>query len=351
MAPDPSRSTGSTTTVQVIGDLTAIEPIAAPWDALVDPRRSVRAFASPLVFLAWCRLRPAATPRVFTAWHGERLVGVLPLWRTEDDLRLQFPGNLSDGNDVVVVEGPSGQGDVGVARALYEAAHHEGPLLLRCLPEDALLLEVANTQPTGSPRSTAVPQRVGTVQCPHIDLRLGFDAYLATRSSKFRTRLRRFLRKADEHGLQVGELRPDRLAPQTLPQLFLDLHLERIPTSAFTDVENRRHVEQTLPPLFEQGAYRVFAVLRPEAPHSRPVDPGDVLALGVCVRTPRGLGLWNGGFRTEATSFSPGRVLIHAELQAACAEGAEEFDFLRGGERYKEDWCTGRRWLGHWEVD
>jgi CelD/BcsL family acetyltransferase involved in cellulose biosynthesis len=45
-----------------------------------------------------------------------------------------------------------------------------------------------------------------------------------------------------------------------------------------------------------------------------------------------------GGFDPDASSLSPGTLLVGHAIEQACADGAEVFDFLRGAEPYKQRW-------------
>ncbi|MBM3457139.1 MAG: GNAT family N-acetyltransferase [Armatimonadetes bacterium] len=51
-----------------------------------------------------------------------------------------------------------------------------------------------------------------------------------------------------------------------------------------------------------------------------------------------------GGFDPRWSHLSPGTLLIHHAMEAAVREGALEFDFLRGNERYKSLWGAHVRW-------
>jgi len=51
-----------------------------------------------------------------------------------------------------------------------------------------------------------------------------------------------------------------------------------------------------------------------------------------------------GGFDPELTRLSPGAQILQYALAEAIAEGAREFQFLRGGESYKYAWGAVDRW-------
>src|SRR5207249_2485766 len=55
-----------------------------------------------------------------------------------------------------------------------------------------------------------------------------------------------------------------------------------------------------------------------------------------------------GGFEPERTRYSLGTVLTGHAIEHAIAEGATEFDFLRGGEAYKYSWRASDRHNWRW---
>jgi CelD/BcsL family acetyltransferase involved in cellulose biosynthesis len=180
----------------------------------------------------------------------------------------------------------------------------------------------------------------GSLTCSYADLSEGYDAYLATRTSKFRNNLRRARRRAAERGLRVGELAPRSFAPSELPGAFLELHGRRFAESCFASPRERAFAERALPGLFTDRRLRAFAAF----------DGGRMIAISLCAVGDRSLGLWNGGLLPEALVCGAGKLLIDAAIRQACAEGLEELDFLRGDEAYKAEWSTGERTIGRLDL-
>lgn len=75
-----------------------------------------------------------------------------------------------------------------------------------------------------------------------------------------------------------------------------------------------------------------------------------VVAMDVYTTSHNSLGVWNGGFLDEVEHCSPGKLLINEGIKLAFALGAEEFDFLRGPEGYKESWVNKSRSIGQLEF-
>ncbi len=70
---------------------------------------------------------------------------------------------------------------------------------------------------------------------------------------------------------------------------------------------------------------------------------GATAAVLLCLADPPGWpqrrwSYWIGGFDPAQAAFSPGTLLVGAAIDAATAEGAQAFDFLRGDEPYKRRW-------------
>lgn len=315
-------------TVETVSDIRSLERLAPEWERLLAASRCNRAFSSPAWFFGWCR-QPSVRPRVLVAWRGEALAGVLPLVLLQGKLRF---GDFSDYNDAVVA-----CGDTAAAVALLRAALRcgEGELhLVRVRPDANLASAVRTLDPARRDQSLFLAG--GRVSCPWVDVSRGYDDFLAGRTRKFRSNLRRAERRARERRLRIVELEPESFPPRHLPELFLTLHTSRFPHSSRKDPVRRAFDAGVLPTLFRQRHLEVFALL----------DGETVLGVDLCTVGARSLGIWNGGFLSTAADYSPGTLLDHAALRAACSRGLDELDFMRGDEPYKARWCTGSRTIG-----
>lgn len=320
---------------ELVADLSRLEALSAEWGELLERSICNRAFGSPRWFLAWCRLEPAWRPHVWVARSGGALAGVLPLVRPAEGGAAFFPGELSDSNDAVAA-----RGDLAASAGLLRAALASGlGLDLHPVRTDSnLALARQALEPPRDPERSLSAE--GRLRCSYADLSGGYDAYLATRTSKFRNNLRRALRRAAERGLEIVELEPGSFAPSELPGAFLELHGRRFPESCFASPRERAFAEQALPGLFADRALRAFAVF----------DGGRMIAISLCAVGDRSLGVWNGGLLPEALDRAPGKLLIDAEIRHSCAEGLGELDFLRGDEDYKAEWSTGERTIGRLDL-
>ena len=147
--------------------------------------------------------------------------------------------------------------------------------------------------------------------------------------------MKRVTSKAGAAGLTSRQLEPSTFEPARLPELFLQLHLERFgERSAFRGGStNRRFAELALPQLFQAGRLAVF-VLEQE---------GRPIAIDLSIVGDGSLCTWNGGYPPRAEPWSPGKLLIWTGIRRACDLGFCEYDLLRGEQQWKTHFIsTGR---------
>jgi CelD/BcsL family acetyltransferase involved in cellulose biosynthesis len=79
--------------------------------------------------------------------------------------------------------------------------------------------------------------------------------------------------------------------------------------------------------------------------HELVAGEGEVVATELDLRSSTRLAFYQAGRRTEREWRGCGSVLRADILDWACTEGIEEYDLLRGDERYKADWSETQRLL------
>lgn len=307
-----------------------VEALAGEWDALLERSPCNRAFSSFAWYAAALRLAEPASPFVVVARRGGVLAGVLPLALAADGVAA-FPGELSDYNDIVAEAGDA-DAHVGLLEHARGCARGGERVELKCLRRDSNCLRALQRMKPGEGLEPLLKGR--RVPCPYVRLAGGYDAYLASRSRKFRSNIRRSRRRAEAGGVRVRELHPEEFPPASLPESFLSLHLGRFAArSLFNSAAHQSFVRGALPGLFERGRVRAFALFERDR----------MLGVHLSMKGARSLCSWNAGFLPEAQPWSPGKLLFDEQIRIACAEGLEEFDLLRGGEPYKEEWATDVR--------
>jgi CelD/BcsL family acetyltransferase involved in cellulose biosynthesis len=313
--------------------LAAIEAISSQWDTLLDRSSCNRAFSCSKWFLAVCRHSPAVSPMLFTAWRNQELAGVLPLVFHKDTATFGFASPLSDYNDMIAVAD-----DLPVQIGLLELALEttgNNRLVLNDVRPDSNCIRAATALAARNEKQF-VYDKCRTCLC--VKLSGTFDEYVMARSRPFRKGLRRIRKEASEHNLQVRRLTIPGFDPGRLAELFLSLNRGRFGDhSRFEPATSRDIMTELLPALFVEERLDAFVLL----------EGGKAVALDLCMRGCNTLCTWNGGFLPEAAQWSPGRLILAAEIEHAFAAGFEEFDFLRGAHPYKTSWATDSRETGH----
>lgn len=312
---------------RIYSDFSEIASISPRWDDLLEGSSCNRAFGSLEWYLASCRIQTSLKPYLLTAALGPQLISVLPLAIDPRTGIGQFPHLENDYNDALV----RGSDPVAVAGLLQYALFEGAPcrqLRLSKLKPHSLCAQAA-----------AVFSSSSLIACRSRDMKLyrfiklppTFDEYLASRGKLFRRNIRRALRRGNEDGLMIRQVHPDDLSPSDLPEVFLQLILDRHRTNcAFRHPHTQSLVREVLPPLFSKGSLQAFAIVRKE----------QIVALDLYLSDSHGLVAWNGGFLAQIERWSPGSTLIACAVKQAIAMGLDELDFGEGDETYKQLWSN-----------
>ena len=314
-----------TISCEIITRREAIAAVVPDWRLLLQRSRCNRAFGGPVWYLAALDVQPELSPLLLIAHRSGRLAGVLPLvWDGTHEIA-RFPTMLSDYNDLVVADG-----DMAAARRLMTAARTRFPgLELACVRADSDCARAASGAPSFADKRFI---------CPFADLSSGYDRWLASRKPDFRRRLAQTLRRAERSGIRAGRFDPDCKGAIDPAGIFRELQRERFGESSLflRDPTAQAFVERALPELVREDSAVLFGLWAEE----------QLIGLNICMTGADSLGYWNAGFLAAFAAFSPGTLMIEAGLRQACAMGLAEFDFLRGREAYKMNWCTGQREIG-----
>jgi CelD/BcsL family acetyltransferase involved in cellulose biosynthesis len=312
---------------RIYSNLSEIAGIGRQWDDLLKLSSCNRAFGSLEWYLASCRLQSSLKPYLVTAARGPECICVLPLALDLQNGLAIFPHLENDYNDALV----RGHDPATVAR-LLQYALFEGTACRR--------IRLAKIRPDSQcTKAAALLDSNPHIEYRSHDMKLyrfislppTFDQYLSSRGKLFRRNVRRALRNDDENGLVIREVHPQDLHPQQLPEVFLQLILDRHRTKcAFDDPQTRSFVREVLPALFRRGSLRAFAML----------DQKRIVAIDLYLSAWDGLVAWNGGFSAAVKHRSPGTALIAFAIQQAIAMRLEDLDFGEGEEAYKQNWSN-----------
>ncbi|MFN3741963.1 MAG: GNAT family N-acetyltransferase [Anaerolineales bacterium] len=301
------------------------------WNALLEKSQTDVPFLRFEFQLAWWEGLGGgewsqAELALITAWDGDELVGIAPLFGASYQGRqaLLWIGSIeiADYLDFIVPSALAADFVRGVVDFLERAAAWQ-VLALYNLPESsptcALLAAEANRR--GWKYEEGIYQPT-----PYIPLSGDFEAYLAGIDKKQRHEIRRKLRRAAEYSLPVrwrliGSQDDLEAAMQTLFDLMRqDEEKARFLTPAM-ESQLRRIARAA-----QQAGWLHLSFLE---------IGGEAAAASLNFDYRNRLWGYNSGVSLEFRDLSPGWVCLAHVLQWACAHGRSEFDFMRGNEEYK----------------
>lgn len=316
----------------LITELEEIGEIEDEWRALAVSRGN--AFVTPEWVRAWWSVQDqeSASLRIIAVRSPDGLLGVLPL--ALDTSRrphaLRFAGaGLGDRfhpvaapEDEAVVAAAAvdpGCGDLTRRMVLFE---HIDPGR-----------EWVQAMRGAAPRRLAVNWQAST-QLPYISLKgLDWETYVAQRSKKFRSELRRRERMREEQ--LDARLATKESLESDLDELFR-LHALRWGGQRVSVLTQPR----------TQAVLRAFAAAAMRQDwlrlHVLEAD-GSAVAAMLAWRVGNSYAFYNSGFDPAWSSKSIGTVLTSVAIRQAIEEQADEFDFLLGGEAYKRRFTPDSR--------
>jgi CelD/BcsL family acetyltransferase involved in cellulose biosynthesis len=201
-----------------------------------------------------------------------------------------------------------------------------GPLDLPGLVEGSATLSILPRVCGETGRSCLVEEMD---RAPFVSLPGSFEEYLSRLGKKERHELRRKMRRAGEllPGISFRRTRTEEDLDRDLPS-FLGLHRKSHPEKEkFMDGRMELFFREIAGGFLRTGSLRL-AFLSSE---------GEDVASLFQFRAGAGLLLYNAGYGPARRAANPGLVLIARCIEHAIEEGAQEYDFLRGTERYKYD--------------
>jgi len=310
--------------VEVHDCLEAVEP--AEWDRLVHASRLRSPFTSWTWQSEW--LRAFAPDRRLEIHHVEdgagRTVALLPLVETAPGVLTAVGGaDVSDYLDLIAVEGREEEAWTALleSRAAAPVAWE-----LHAVPDRS---PTVTTLPRLARRCGLEASVVVEERCPVLALPPTWDEYLAGLSGKHRHELGRKMRRLER---EAPDARPSQAArPEDVRARlgdFLELHRRsRTGKARFMDARMEGFFRATVTALAEEGGARLWFLETGSGP----------IASFITLEWNGIVGLYNSGFRPDQAALSPGVVLLGHLIRDAIERGKSRFDFLRGEERYKQE--------------
>jgi CelD/BcsL family acetyltransferase involved in cellulose biosynthesis len=324
----PTTDHSAALTTAFISDLTTLETLVPAWQKLVREAEASRAhgewFAGPDWLIPWMEaFGDTVSPRVVVMHRGGTLVGVVPLVTCDQRVGSCTPSFRAPVNPHVRRVGALGtEAPDRLYHAVFTALRARDEALcvhlrqLRCGGADDMgvraatnqlgLLDIVHDEPAGAV----------------IDLTAGWDAWLATLSSKTRRSRTRKWKKLQELGgwevrvvREVAEL-PDAWARVRLVESrsWKEERGSSIPRDPGADVLYRGVAERCA----HHGALRLFLLEHQGEPVAHAFA---VLRGGVAY-------LLKNSYDEAHRALSPGSVLVWHAIEQAAMEGCHTFDFL-----------------------
>jgi CelD/BcsL family acetyltransferase involved in cellulose biosynthesis len=311
--------------VELITSRAGVHAIRREWDALWTMIPGRTPFQSTAWLLPWWDVFGRGELRVLAVSQDSHLVGLVPLYSSEDgtglELRLIGAG-ISDYLDLLAAPGAE--------TVVIDA-------LRRFLNADADWTAIYfDRVPPGSPLlAMRSPDNVSDVQsrdepCPVLPLPPDRDVrqLLGTRMNK---ELRYCRRSAERYGAVNVRYTSQANVAGMLSTLF-DLHTARWSGKGEAGVlwseQVRAFHRRAVPALLAAGLLRMHAL-----------SVGDETAAVYYGAHAGGRAFFYlGGFHPSFSAISPGKLVVATAIEDAIREHATSFDFLGGQEAYKYEW-------------
>ena len=323
--------------VSVIDDPEELAALAPAWWALWR-RAGAGPFQSPAWLLPWIDVFRSGRLVALVARREGTLAGLLPLYaRDEADGRRLRPCGIGASDYLDGVFDPDGADAVAAAMLVRLGQAEPGAFLdLPRLPRESPLARVPVSSGWDDRREPGEP-------CPVLALAADPGALPAALPKRMAQNLRYYRRRAEA----AGRLDIRRAGWEDAPASFetvAALHRRRWQGrgegGVLDDPAVRRFHAAAVPALAEAGLLRLYTLTLDGTP----------LAALYALATGSTTAYYIGGFDPAAAGLGVGTLLIGHAVAEAAAEGAREFDFLRGREPYKYLWgavdrAVVDRWL------
>jgi CelD/BcsL family acetyltransferase involved in cellulose biosynthesis len=333
LPPDLMENRRSPLDYRILTDIDQIAEISSEWNRLLEKSRCNRAYSCSKWYLATPELCPQLQPLVFIAQRHGVLAGILPLWLDSSQRLARFGDNYGDHPDIIATDDDLAVITGLLALALQGTGSYDR-LVLGQVKHDSNYVKAARALGLGEAVDEFFLPGKSLIYAV-LDLTCGYDEYMKTLGQQFRFNLRCDRKRADRDGIIVRELTSAELKPESLPEIFLSLHLSR-----FGDRSDFKSsgswMQKLFPSLFAEKRMRVFAIL----------EESRIVGIDLAMVTRSGMYAYNVGFLPEIRRYAPGKLLIHKAIQQACLEGLDEYDLGWLGQEHKLHWKPTRREVG-----
>jgi CelD/BcsL family acetyltransferase involved in cellulose biosynthesis len=328
---------------ELLADLDSLEDLREEWEELADA--AARPFASPAWSLSWWRHAAprGARLRVAVARDAGRLVAVAPFFAAK--------GVGGVATLMPLASGTSQRGEpVGLPGREREAA----PVLAAALAQTGARIVrfegVAESSQWPAALAHAWPGRRRprlyrdlAVPAPFVSLAgRDLDSWLRSRSSNFRSAIRRHAKRGDEMGASIRRA-TDPVEARRRMRDFARLHRARWASRGGSGVLDRRVEAMLIEAVEGLLAYDRLRLYLMEL-------DGRVVGADLFVAAGGEASYWLGGFDDDVARLAPSIRNIYAAVEEAIAREDRRLDLGAGGQEYKYRFADGEEQLEWWVL-
>jgi CelD/BcsL family acetyltransferase involved in cellulose biosynthesis len=318
--------------VELLVSLADARALAPAWDELAV-RQALPLCAPGWMLSWWEQMAPSdAELRIVAIRDGERLLALAPWFADRGEharVDLRFLGaENSDRVDVLCLPGHEREARAELLRAIRAMRPRPDLIAFEAVPAKSQWMRrlAGGSMHMSRYRNSVIP-------APSVALPAGPpDAWLAGRSSNFRSQMRRMRRRLEQRGGQVRQIvEPGEV--QDVIETLLRLHLARWEGRAPSGLARPGMSE-----LLQQAA----ATLGPERLRlwTAEID-GEPISVQLFHAAGGQIKYWNGGWMEQHADLKPTMLTILAALEDGIARGERSLDLGAGTHPYKLRFADG----------
>jgi CelD/BcsL family acetyltransferase involved in cellulose biosynthesis len=320
--------------VQEVTDANALAALESDWRDLLARAADPTPFQSFEWQETWWRHHGRGRLWVLAAYDSGVMVGLMPLhitrYRGTPLRQVRFLGApLSDFQEILAAQGR--EGAVRDAFVAHLAAHSSRWDLC-----DFADQRKGTSLTEGEMPDPLRPMLVHHRVCPYIPLNSSWDEFVKRLSKNMRTNVGRRRRQVAKQFRAEYDVASDATVTAAMEELFR-LHnarwRRRGVSGAFAGARMQAFHHEVAKRFLARGWLRL---------HRLRLD-GETRAAFYCFQLGRRVYYYLSGFDLAFGKYSIGNVLMAQAIERAIADGATEFDLLRGDETYKFAWKAEER--------
>ena len=311
-------------TIEIVKGGMIFDTLADEWDQLLSNSPFGTPFQSRLWLKTWSsHFGRIASIRTVVVREGADLVGIFPMTKVTSPWRAIRPLGVGPSDylaPLIVNSSDSILGAMNEALSTLSKTH----------------LVDLHQVPSDHPFAYQSQQfdQIDQAKCLVLDLPSSFEAYVAGLSKSLRYDVRRLEGKAlKEKGASVEWATTDSI--EEFADQFFDLHKARwksrgLPGAFFGKGER-----------FQRNWLR-HAIADGTILMNRLVSEGKPVGIVYAMQHRSTCYFYQAGMDPDASSLSPGTILVSKMIERAIDQGCDTFDFMRGDEPYKRRWKPNR---------